>query len=131
MREHVRIEQHPAEQHHGEADDEAPGPADRRDLVGQPVADTGARIGLIGGIAADQSAAFDTVENAPFLGIERMRGLAQQPQGEVGERDLGHAGHPRAGIAERNRPVPARSPRGNRAQTACPMPPGSAKRQPQ
>jgi len=91
MREHVRIEQHPAEQHEREGDDEAPRPADRRHPVGEPVAQAGARIRLVGGVAADDGAVVEAGEDAPLLGIECLRRLAQQPQGEVGERDLGHA----------------------------------------
>ena len=84
------------------------------DITPEAIAQAGARVGLVGGVTADDRAAVDRIEDAPLLRVERMGGLAQQAQGEIGERELCHRGRPRVSVigSRRNGPIGGRQPRG-------------------
>jgi len=88
-RQHFRIEQHPAEQHQSEEDDEAPRPANRGDAIGQARAETRRGVVDIGRIAAGRLVRGDRADNAALLGIEVVIGTPEQPQRQIGSVDVG------------------------------------------
>ncbi len=69
VREHTGVEQHPAQQHGHEADDERPGAAHLGHAVGEPIAD--GRLGFldVDGITADRAARLEAPEDVALLGL--------------------------------------------------------------
>ena len=89
MRQHIAVEQHPAEHGQREADDEGPGPAHRGDPVRQAFAEGRFGIRGIGHVAADRAALANGFQDVGFFRLELVQGFAEQMLGELLQRVRG------------------------------------------
>ena len=81
--EDAAVDQHPAEQHHREGDDETPGAAHRGDLVRQSITKAGVKRRLFIGIEVDQRAGRDAPQDVLLFGLELVEVPAEEILGQL------------------------------------------------